>query len=161
MATLDDAYNQLVTANGHLTDLHNDVQAVKASTDAVNASVQAGFTQLDTLVEFTNKLLTFQIKQNDTIICNLEKITKQTCELVNQSTRQTVAEEAMREEIEDLEELFELANPEAAVEQHRLEELEAKVEECCPPKVPDPPCTYEPCPAPSRAPTPPRDKPPS
>lgn len=157
MATLDDAYNQLVTANGHLTDIHNDLQAVKASTDAVNTSVKNGFAHLDTLVDFTNKLLSFEIKQNETIICNLEKISKQTCELVNQATRQTVAEEAMREELSDLKQLFELANPNAAVEQHRLEALERELRECCPPEQPEPPCTYEPCRAPDRPPTPPKE----
>ena len=156
MATLDDAYNQLVTANGHLTDIHNDVQAVKASTDAVNSSVQTGFVQLDALVNFTNNLLTFEIKQNETVICNLEKISKQTCELVNQATRQTVAQEAMREELSDLKELFELANPEAAVGQQRLEALERELRECCPPEPPEPPCTYEPCPEPGRPPKGPR-----
>jgi hypothetical protein len=157
VATLDDAYNQLVTANGHLTDIHNDVQAVKASTDAVNASVQSGFAQLDVLVNYTNKLLAFEIKQNDTIICNLEKISRQTCELVNQATRQTIAQEAMREDLSDLKELFELANPEAAVEQNRLEALERELRECCPPEVPEPPCRYEPCRAPGRPPAPPKE----
>jgi paraquat-inducible protein B len=163
MATLDDAYNQLVVANGHLTDIHNDVQAVKASTDSVNTSVQAttaavqsGFAQLSTLVDYTNKLLQFEIKQNETIICNLEKVARQTCELVNQSVRQTVAQEASREDLSDLKQLFSLANPAAAGEQARLEALERKIEECCPPKEPEPPCKYEPCREPGNPPRPPR-----
>lgn len=153
MATLDDAYNQLVTSNSHLTDIHNDVQAV-------NSSVEAGFSQLATLIGTTNSLLQFETDQNRTIICNLEKISRQTCELVNQATRQAAASEAMREELSDLKQIFELVNPAAAVEQHRLEELEAKVEKCCPPEVPVPPCTYEPCPAPQEPPAPSQPPPP-
>jgi hypothetical protein len=148
MATLDDAYNQLVEANSHLTDVHNDVQAVKASTDAVNASVKAGFNELGQLVGF-------EIKQNMTIICNLEKISKQTCELVNQATRQTVAQESMAATLTGLKQLYELSNPEAAVEQGRLEGLRRQIEECCPPERPEPPCKYEPCKDPGK---PPRGK---
>ena len=61
----------------------------------------------------------------------------------------------MQEDLSDLKQLYALANPAAAVEQHRLEELERKIEECCPPKLPKPPCVYEPCPAPGKPPTPP------
>jgi Na+/phosphate symporter len=162
VATLDDAYNQLVTSNGHLTDIHNDVQAVNTSVQQVDASVQqttatvqTGLSQLGNLVSFTNQLLAFEIAQNQTIICNLEKISKQTCELVNQATRQTAAQEAMREELSDVKQLFELVNPAAAVEQHRLERLEQKLNECCPPPKHEPPCQYEPCPAPKEPPQPP------
>jgi hypothetical protein len=62
----------------------------------------------------------------------------------------------MREELSDLKQLFEIANPSAAVEQHRLEELEEKVNKCCPPEPPPPPCKYEPCPAPKGPPRRPR-----
>jgi hypothetical protein len=90
MATLNDAYNQLVAANTQLTTIHGDLQTVNTSVGDVNTSVQAttaavnaGFAQLDSLVTYTNQLLNCEIQQNDTIICNLAKITQQTCELVN------------------------------------------------------------------------------
>lgn len=159
MATLDDAFNQLVEANSHLTDLHNDVQAVRAA-------VEAGFDDLGQRVDFTNALLGFEIKQNTTIICNLEKISEQTCELVNQATLQTAAQEVIKENTSALKQLYELSNPEAAVEQARLEELRHQIEECCPPPRPEPPCRYEPCKDPGRPPKRPtadkdKDKPPS
>jgi hypothetical protein len=163
MATLNDAYNQLVTANAQLTTIHGDLQDVNTSEQEVNTSVQAntaavqsGFSQLDTLVTHTNQLLGYEILQNDTIICNLAKIAKQTCELVNQAALQTAAQQAMREDIHDLKQLYELANPAAAVEQHRLAELNRKIEACCPPPVPKPPCVYEPCPAPDKPPAAPK-----
>lgn len=145
MASFDDAYNQLVDANSHLGEIHTDLQTVNTSVQATTAAVQSGFSTLESLVNF-------EIEQNWTIICNLEKISKQTCELVNQATRQTIAEEAMREEISDIKQLYEIAQPAAAVEQHRLEELERKVEECCPPPAPQPVCVYEPCPKPEQGP---------
>lgn len=162
MATLNDAYNQLVAANSQLTTIHGDLQSVNTSVEEVNTSVQAtttavenGFAQLGTLVGYTNQLLAHEIQQNDTIICNLTKIAQQTCELVNYAALQTAAQQAMREDLEDLKQLYELANPAAAVEQHRLEALNRKIEQCCPPKPPKSPCVYEPCPVPEQPPTPP------
>jgi hypothetical protein len=163
MATLNDAYNQLVAANAQLTTIHSDLQAVNTSEQEVNTSVQAtttaveaGFAQLSTLVGHTNQLLGYEILQNDTIICNLAKIAQQTCALVNQAALQTAAQQSMQEDLQDLKQLYALANPAAAVEQHRLEALERKIEQCCPPKPPAPPCVYEPCPTPGKPPTPPR-----
>ncbi len=152
MATLNDAYNQLVDANAHLATLHSDVQEVNASVQAGTAATEAGFAQLANLVGFTNQLLGYEIEQNQTIICNLEKIAKQTCELVNQAVLQTAAQQAMRTDLADLKQLYELSNPAAAVEQHRLEALNRKIEACCPPPVPSPPCHYEPCKKPGKPP---------
>lgn len=155
MATLNDAYNQLVQANSQLTTLHNDVQEVNTSVQGNTAAIESGFANLDQLVTYTNQLLAYQSEQNETIICYLAKIAKQTCELVNQSVLQTAAQQAMRSDLHDLRQLSELANPAAAVEQHRLEALNRKIEACCPPSVPAPPCTYEPCKTPGKPPPPP------
>ncbi len=156
MATLNDAYNQLVAANAQLTTIHGDLQSVNTSVQATTTAVESGFTQLSSLVGYTNQLLAYEIQQNDTIICNLTKIAMQTCELVNQASLQTAAQQAMRADLDDLKQLYELANPAAAVEQHRLEALNLKIELCCPPKPPKPLCVYEPCPAPEKPPAPPK-----
>jgi hypothetical protein len=159
MATIDDCYNQLVEANGELSEIDNGVQSVNSSVQTVAADVEAtttavqtGFGQLYTIANYTNQLLRYQIEQNVTIICYLEKIARQTCGLVNEGVLQTAAQLAMRRDLDDLRQLYELANPAAAVEQHRLEKLKAQVENCCPPKVPKPPCTFEPCPMPRELP---------
>lgn len=160
MASLNDAYNQLKIANTHLTAIDNDlhtvdasVQAVGADEQATTAAVQTGFGELYTLVNYTDQLLQFEIAQNFTIICYLGKIAQQTCALLNEAALQTAAQRAMREDIHDLKELFELAFPAAAVEQHRLEELKAQVDKCCPPPVPEPPCKFEKCEEPGPLPT--------
>jgi hypothetical protein len=152
MASLDDAFNQLKIANTHLTAIDNDLQTVNASVQAVGAdeqattaAVQSGFSELYSLVNYTDQLLQYEIAQNTTIICYLGKIAQQTCALLNESALQTAAQQAMREDIHDLKQLFELANPAAAVEQHRLEKLEEQVEKCCPPPVPEPPCKFVKC----------------
>jgi hypothetical protein len=162
MASLDDAYNQLVQANGHLTAIDGDVQTVNASVQAVDTDVQAtttavntGFSQLDQIVNYTNQLLLYQIEQNNTIICYLEKIAWQTCALLNEAALQTAAQREMREDLHDLKQLYQLANPAAAVEEHRLEELKEQIERCCPPPKPEPPCKFEPCKQPGELPPPP------
>jgi hypothetical protein len=152
MASLDDAFNQLKIANQHLTAIDNDLQTVNASVKAVGvdmqattAAVQTGFSELYSLVNYTDQLLQYEIAQNDTIICYLGKIAQQTCALLNEAALQTAAQQAMRADIHDLKQLFELANPAAAVEQHRLEVLKAQVEKCCPPPVTEPPCKFQKC----------------
>lgn len=152
MASLDDAYNQLVVANGHLTAIGNELQTLNASVQAVGAdaqattaAVQTGFGELYSLVNYTDQLLQYEIAQNNTIICYLTKIAQQTCALLNEAALQTAAQQAMRADLDNLKQLYELANPAAAVEQHRLEALQAKIEKCCPPPVPEPPCKFERC----------------
>jgi len=152
MASIDDCYNQLVAANGELSQIDLGIQTVNTSVQAVDTDVQAttaavtaGFSQLYTIANYTNQLLLYQIQQNDTMVCYLEKITRQTCALLNEAALQTAAQQAMREDLDDLRQLYELANPAAAVEQARLEALKAQVEKCCPPPVPTPPCKFEPC----------------
>src|SRR5947199_10824687 len=116
MATLNDDYNQLVEANSQLTNLHNDLQQVDAPVQACTAATQAGFSNLDQLARYTNQLLTYEIEHKQTINFYLAKIAKQTCELVNQATLQAAAQQAMEEDLDELEALTELANPAAAVE---------------------------------------------
>jgi hypothetical protein len=162
MASLDDALDRLDTANGHLSAIDADLHTINASVQAVGTDVQAttqavqiGFGELDSIVNYTNELLNYEISQNDTIICYLAKIAHQTCALLNEAALQTAFQQAMREDLSDLKELYALANPAAAVEQHRLEALEAKIEECCPPPEPEPPCVFEPCDTPGDRPPPP------
>ena len=64
MPSADDLFNQLVAANNRLE-------------------------AMVTLGEYTNQALFQNAKQNDTIICILEHISKNTCELLNQSVIQT------------------------------------------------------------------------
>ena len=163
MASIDDCFNQLVAANGELSQIdqgiqtvNNSLQTVDTDVQATTAAVQNGFGQLYTIANYTNQLLLYQIQQSDTMVCYLEKIARQTCALLNEAALQTAAQQAMREDLDDLRQLYELANPAAAVEQDRLEALKAQVEKCCPPPVPTPPCKFEPCKQPGDVPPPPR-----
>jgi chaperonin cofactor prefoldin len=138
MPSTDDFFHQLQTANGRLLDL-------TAAVNQVNATLQ-----------YTNLALSQNAKQNDTIICILEHISKNTCELLNQSVVQTRLQTEMQTDVDALEAMYETAHAEAALERERLRALKQQIEKCCPPPQPEVPCKYAPCPAPNTLPEPPK-----
>ena len=155
MPSADDLFNQLVAANNRLEDIKGDlvdvkgaVNGVTAAVNVVNATLLNGFNQLVTLGQYTNQALYQNDQQNDTIICLLEHISKNTCDLVNQAALQTEAQLHMERDIDTLESMFATVNAGAALEAKRLHALKEQIEKCCPPEEPAPPCTFAPCPAP-------------
>jgi hypothetical protein len=155
MPSVDDVYNQLLAANTNLQNLTNAVNnvttavnAVQTAVTQVNGTLNSGFGDLVTLGNYTNQALYQNDQQNDTIICTLEHISKNTCALLNESVIQTALQTAMASGIDGLENMFATANPGAALEIERLAALKVQIEVCCPPKKPAPPCDYAPCPAP-------------
>jgi hypothetical protein len=149
MPSADDLFNQLVAANTKLDQIRTGLVDI-------NATLTNGFNNLVTLGQYTNQALHHNDQQNDTIICALEHIAKNTCELLNQSVIQTALQTEMESDIDGLESMFASANPGAALERERLHRLEEKIEKCCPPAKPKPPCDYAPCPAPRPIGPPPR-----
>jgi hypothetical protein len=141
MPSVDDVYNQLLSANTKLDTLHNDLASIAAV-------LGNGFNQLALLGQYNNDALYHNDQQNDTIICILEHISQNTCALLNQAAIQTALQTEMERDIDGLEGMFAAANPGAALERERLHRLEEKIEKCCPPTAPPPPCTFTKCPAP-------------
>jgi hypothetical protein len=166
MPSLNDFFTELQQVNANLQQLHNDslaetaaTNSVRASVDQVNATLIAGFTSVSqglqviaNLQHLTNRFLFHKIKQEDTIICILEKVSKNTCELVNEATVQTRLQSEIRDADDELRLLFETVNASAALEFQRLKKVQADLEACCPPEIPPPACVYEPCPSPPRTP---------
>jgi hypothetical protein len=152
MPSATDIFNQLVAANGHLTDIATKLDAVKASTDAVQAAEEqvasilaTNFSQLIALTSYTNQALYHNDQQNDTIICILEKIAKNTCDLVNQSYLQTALQTIIQKNTTGLAGMYASAHAEAALALERERALRQEIEKCCPPKPPTPPCQEQPC----------------
>jgi len=141
MPNADDFFHQLQQINGHILDL-------TAAVNQVNATLTTGFSEMVTLGQYTNLALSQNAKQNDTIICILEHISKNTCELLNQSVIQTRLQTEMEKDIDGLEAMYETAHADAALERKRLRELKEEIEECCPPPEPETPCKYAPYAAP-------------
>jgi hypothetical protein len=96
MPSADDLFNQLVAANTRLEDIKGDLVDVKGAVNQVQTAVTLvnttlinGFSQLVTLGQYTNQALYQNDLQNDTMICLLEHISKNTCALLNEAAIQT------------------------------------------------------------------------
>jgi|SRR5882672_6647741 hypothetical protein len=150
-----DVRGRLDTTNSKLDALKISVDAVKTATDAVHTAVDqvnntlaSNFKMLVTLGQYTNQALFQNAQQNDTIICILEHISKNTCLLLDEAHTQTGLQTVIKANTTALADLYAATHPDAALGRERLEALRKQIEECCPPKAPEPICRYEPCPAP-------------
>lgn len=146
--TVTDVFNQLVLVNGKL----DQVEVNTAAISNVNMSINKGFAatvnalQAIALINIEAvKLLFHQTQQGDAMICALENISRNTCEILTQVTIQTQLHERMHGDLELLRCIAEFAKPDAAFNCQRHSELEAKIEKCCPPDKPKPACNYRPC----------------
>ncbi len=169
MPSIDDVYNQLVTVNGRLQQINNSMVSLNSTSDKLLTccnengsrlkqildSLNAGFANLSqgvlNMIQqqlFTNFVLVHLSAQTDTVICNLEKISEQTCGLLSEAHIQTGLQTEIRETSAAMMEMFKTVHPDAAVEFERREDLNNKILECCPPPEAKPLCTYEPCKAP-------------
>ena len=159
---LDDVKTKLDTTNSNLNDIKGKLDTINASVNQVATLMQWGFTQVITLLQYADQALFINDQQNDTIICILEHISKNTCALLNEAHRQTAYQKAIKYSTKELEGLYEVTHGEAAIVFEREEKLRKQIEECCPPKPEAPPCSYEPCPEPKplREPPPKTDPPP-
>ena len=165
MASINDVYNQLVAVNGNLGQIHADgiaetnaIGQVKASVDNLDSDTKAGFAAtlnaLHTiaLVDIEAvKLLYHLTQQADAMICELQNISRNTCQLLNEATVQTGLQKDLDKDVDALRALQESAHPEAELERQRLAEIRKETERCCPPPVTPPACSYQPCPAPKPA----------
>jgi hypothetical protein len=164
MASAEDILNAVNASNGKLDQLHTDVTAGTNATNSVRTAVvdlrthlDAGFTVLSqgqavlaALLGQTATVLEHISQQDDTIICELDKIARTTCELLNEAAIQTRTQLQMRDSLSDLAFMYATANPASALELQRAKEAATRMDQCCPPEQPAPPCRYEECDRPER-----------
>jgi hypothetical protein len=153
---LDGANARLDDVKGKLDALKAATDAVRSSVDKVNSTLQNGFNTLITLGIYANQALYHNSQQNDTMICMLEQIARNTCQLVNYAAVQTDLQTAIKKNSDLLADLYAAAHAEAALAREKQEALRQQIEKCCPPKQPDPPCRYDRCQSPERLDRPPR-----
>jgi hypothetical protein len=159
MTSVEDVFDQLVAANGHLAELHNDALAGIAATKEVRDSVQQvdrtlvrGFTVVAEGISSLAQLSAQQIivlnhisRQMDTALCSLDQIARNTCNIVNEAHEQTLLGREVSDAALALVEMYRTDHPNAALILARAKDARAQLERCCPPEVGPPPCTYEPC----------------
>ncbi len=94
-----------------------------------------------------NSLLAGLSGRLDTAICVLERISKQTCEALNEAHAQTKLQALSKEWLGALVELEKVAHPESALVCEKLGAMRKELLACCPPEEePEPPCcVYRPC----------------
>jgi hypothetical protein len=159
--TVTDVFNQLVLVNGKL----DQVEVNTAAITNVNVSINKGFNDTVHAIENTTKAvltdaqvnveavkLLFHLSQQvDTMICAIEHVSKNTCEILTQVTMQTRLQERMCDDLNALRYIAASVHSEAELERRRHAELRAEIEQCCPPELPQPACKYEPCESPKPA----------
>lgn len=150
--TVGDVFNQLVLVNGKLDNIDTNTFGQANAINNLDGDVNKGFkatvdmlkiiAQIDTEAV---KLLFHLTQQTDTMICALEHISENTCEILTQAAIQTQLQTRLRDDADALRDIAESAYPGAALERQRLAALRAEIEHCCPPEKPQPVCNYKPC----------------
>jgi hypothetical protein len=153
--TVADVFDQLVLANGKLDQLSVSTSGQANAISQLDSDVTRGFNdtvnalnRIAAIETAAVKMLFHLTQQADTMICALEHISRNTCEMLNQVTIQTQLQTRIRDDADVLRDIEESSHPEGALLQQRLAALHEQIERCCPPEKPEPACTYEPCPRP-------------
>jgi hypothetical protein len=162
MPTINEVWEQALQINANLVTVHHDLEALKdcctsegQELDNVADLLGNGFANLSQHLigveqrqDVTNLLLRHQTAQNDTIICLLDKIARQTCALLNEADTQTRLQTDLTADVNAIRDMTETVHPDAALIRRRADEARSALEQCCPPEKPQPPCVFEPCPTP-------------
>ena len=146
--TVTDVFNQLILVNGKLDQIEVNTSLMANVNTSINSGFSATVARLDTVALIqveALKLIYHTTQQNDAMLCILEKISKNTCEILTQVTAQTKLQKHMADDLSALRFFAASAQPAAALELQRNTELQNSIDECCPPREDDPACKYEPC----------------
>ena len=96
--------------------------------------------------KYQNQLLGIITNSLEVMICQLEKISRQTCQSVNELHWQTELQKSLFKDISLIIEIYKSKNPEAVQRINELEDLKRKIEKCCPDKKEEKEkCVYVPC----------------
>jgi hypothetical protein len=145
MPSIGDIFDQL-------KDINTNLQNVQAELNHIDAGLSGGFNgvlhNLQTLIvegDYTNQALSHIAQQEDTVICILEHVSKNTCAILNEVHTQTSMQLSLMQSAAALLALYRIVNSPAAIEFDNLEKVRQEVLACCPPPEPKPVCQYEPC----------------
>jgi len=145
---LNDIKGKLDTVNNKLDTLDATVKAVDSDIKVVQQLLLWGFEQLITLGQYTNQALFHNDQQNDTMICQLQQISVNTCGIWNEAHLQTGLQTSISHSAKKLADLFAATHAEAELAREERERLQKEIEKCCPPPTPQPVCVEPPCAAP-------------
>jgi translation initiation factor IF-2 len=155
MPSAQDIFNKLVELGDKLDTLNATSQAIKTDDDQLLSVVGTDLGEVIAADTYTNQALYQNALQNATIICLLEQISKNTCDLVNQATVQTRLQESIEKNTMRMAAVLGATHPEVALALDREEALRRDLEKCCPPELPPPACKQKPCASPKQIDPPP------
>ncbi len=155
MPSAQDIFNELIKLGDKLDTLNATSQAIKADDDQLLNVVGTDLGELIAADAYTNQALYQNALQNATIICLLEQISKNTCDLVNLATVQTRLQESIEKNTMRMAAVLSATHPEAALALEREEALRRDLEKCCPPEPSPPACKQKACPVPKQIDPPP------
>src|SRR5208282_3127915 len=95
MPSAQDIFNELIEIGGKLDVLNATTQSIKNDDDQLLNVTSTDLGELVTASTYTNLALYQNALQNATIICLLEQISKNTCDLLNQASLQTRLQESI------------------------------------------------------------------
>ena len=130
-------------------DVFNELVQIEATLSNGLVNLSQGFSALLGQQHFTNAALVAEIAQQKTMICELEQIASQTCQLLTESHIQTGLQRNIAHDTSRLLDITRTAHPEAELELVRLDKLREQIEKCCPPSEETPLCKHEPCKVPT------------
>jgi hypothetical protein len=155
MPSAQDIFNELIKLGDKLDTLNATSAAIKTDDDQLLNVVGADLGEVIAADTYTNQALYQNALQNATIICLLEQISKNTCDLVNLVAVQTKLQESIEKNTMRMAAVLSTSYPEAALALEREEALRRDLEKCCPPEPSPPACKQKPCPVPTQIEPPP------
>jgi hypothetical protein len=151
MPSAQDIFNELIKLGDKLDTLNATSAAIKSDDDQILNDLG----EVIAAEAYTNQALYQNALQNATIICLLEQISKNTCDLVNLATEQTALQESIEKNTMRMAAILSASHPEAALALDREEALRRDLEKCCPPEPPPPACKQKACSVPKQIDPPP------
>lgn len=150
------------TIKTNTTSIKSDAAAIKANTATIisevsqlDTDVKTGFTNLaqglQVLIALgvqANHFLSENNKQNETIICWLTNIANTLCDIKRNTDKEVAIQTDLSATLHHIDDIDELVNSREAMEVASRYEIDARLDECCPPKEePVRPC-FERCASP-------------
>jgi hypothetical protein len=151
--TLNDIDNKTVGLQTTATAIKNDSDDIKTKLDGIKTSLDTGVATLagglfaiNENEKLADVLLKDLVGENQTIICLLKTSNDLLCRILHELQKDTAIQTTMRDGLVALEQVLELVHARETVEVERLGLVKARLEKCCPPRVPDPEKCFDPCP---------------
>ncbi len=154
-ARLDDIKTNTLGTSNNTGTITGQLTQLDFKTGQINLTAQLGFTNLAqglaVLIQLgiqNNDLLASNDKQNQTIICWLDHVAHVLCDIKHNTDSEVKLQKEMSATLSHLDDILELVHAREALEVLNQQELEKRLEECCPKEVPAPQPCFENCESP-------------